>query len=79
MVTLNPKTEIDPEKVLKKMTYTHPIMSKAAMDTQAFLPELNQGSKIALCGSYFGYGFHEDGLRSGLEAAKSLRQTLSIG
>ncbi|MEI8024763.1 MAG: FAD-dependent oxidoreductase [Pseudomonadota bacterium] len=67
---------IDPRLVRAKFTYRHPVFSAESVSTQPLLPHLNTGI-TAFCGSYFGYGFHEDGLRSGLEAAKSLMDDTS--
>lgn len=75
-VTLNPEEPIDPTLIHKEIKVTHPIMSQAAMATQPKLPELNKQSRIVYCGSYFGYGFHEDAAASAVRAAKALSETL---
>lgn len=62
---------IDADLVRAKFTYRHPVFSADSVSTQPLLPNLNKGI-TAFCGSYFGYGFHEDALRSGLEAASSV-------
>lgn len=64
-----------------KEDYTHPIFSREAVKNQQRLQQLNQqGAQHPLyfCGSYFGYGFHEDGLKSGIEVCKVLLNTTSI-
>jgi predicted NAD/FAD-binding protein len=71
LVTLNATDRIDPSLVLDRMTYTHPIFSLASVSAQQRLPELNDG-EIAFAGAYHGWGFHEDGCRSGANAAASL-------
>ena len=53
------------------MTYEHPIYTAASVDAQRHLSELND-SRLAFAGAYHGWGFHEDGCRSGITAAKSL-------
>jgi len=53
------------------MDYEHPIYDVAAVTAQRRLPELNDG-RIAFAGAYHGWGFHEDGCRAGVEAARSL-------
>lgn len=71
IVTLNATDRIDPERVLARMTYEHPIYTAASVDAQRHLFELN-GTKLAFAGAYHGWGFHEDGCRSGMIAARSL-------
>jgi predicted NAD/FAD-binding protein len=72
LVTLNPFKPIDAEKIIAHMTYTHPTYTFASLDTQRYLPRLNGLGNTAFCGSYFGYGFHEDAARAGIQAAAAL-------
>jgi predicted NAD/FAD-binding protein len=74
LVTLNPEAGPDPEHVIAKMTYTHPTYTAASVAAQARLGELNS-DRLAFAGAYQGWGFHEDGCRSGVEAAKALGAT----
>ena len=69
LVTLNPARE--PDAVHARMTYRHPIYTAGSVAAQDELRALNRvgGGDILFCGAYLGYGFHEDGLRAGLEAA----------
>ncbi|HMP76648.1 MAG TPA: FAD-dependent oxidoreductase [Kiritimatiellia bacterium] len=69
-VTLNSPRAPRPETVIREIDYTHPLFSFASMRTQAELPALNGVNRTFFCGSYFGYGFHEDAVRSGVEVAK---------
>ena len=71
IVTLNATDRIDPEQVLARMTYQHPIYTGASVEAQRHLSELN-GAALAFAGAYHGWGFHEDGCRSGIAAAESL-------
>lgn len=71
-VTLNPWRDIDPGTILRSMTYMHPIFDGAAMTAQQDLWALQGRRRIWFAGSYFGYGFHEDGLQSGLAVAEDL-------
>ena len=73
-VTLNATDDIDPTKILRSMDYTHPIHDLPAIEAQRRLPELNTG-RTAYAGAYHGWGFHEDGCRSGVEAARSFGVT----
>lgn len=71
LVSLNVANEIHPDRILDEMTYHHPIYTPESVAAQQLLPALNQGS-TAFAGAYHGWGFHEDGARSGLAAAESL-------
>ena len=71
-LTLNPSFEIDKSKILKKVTFTHPYFNQSALDFQSELKNLQNKRNILFCGSYFGYGFHEDGIKSSIEMLKSI-------
>jgi predicted NAD/FAD-binding protein len=71
-VTLNPTREIDPETVIRTEVYDHPLFNAAALAAQAELWSLQGVRRTWFCGSYFGHGFHEDALQSGLAAAEQL-------
>jgi len=70
IVTLNPARE--PRWVERAETYHHPQFDAAATAAQARMPSLQGVRRTWFCGSYCGSGFHEDGLRSGLEVAAAL-------
>ncbi len=74
VVTLNAVDRIDPATVIDRMDYEHPAYTPASVAAQKRLPELNDGV-VAYAGAYHGWGFHEDGARSGLAAAESLGAT----
>jgi predicted NAD/FAD-binding protein len=71
-VTLNPHREISAEKILRRLNYRHPRFNAAAMAAQQELWSLQGAGNIWFCGSYFGAGFHEDGLQAGLAVAEAL-------
>ena len=71
-LTLNPYFEIDKTKILKKVKFTHPYFDKTALNSQIMLSKLQNQKDILFCGSYFGYGFHEDGIKSSIEMLKYL-------
>ena len=71
-LTLNPHFEIDQSKILKKVKFTHPYFDQSALDHQRELQNLQNKRNILFCGSYFGYGFHEDGIKSSIEMLKNL-------
>ena len=70
-LTLNPYFEIEESKILKKVRFTHPYFDQAALDCQKELKHLQNKRNILFCGSYFGYGFHEDGIKSSFEMLKN--------
>jgi predicted NAD/FAD-binding protein len=74
VVTLNAGPDIAEEQVVDRMLYEHPIYDLAAVAAQGRLAGLADG-RTAFAGSYHGWGFHEDGCRSGVEAALSLGVT----
>ena len=71
-LTLNPHLEIDKTKILKKVRFTHPYFDQSALNHQSELIKLQNKRNILFCGSYFGYGFHEDGIKSSIEMLKNL-------
>jgi hypothetical protein len=70
LVTLNPRSE--PTGVLHETTYTHPQFDRAALAAQTELTQLAGQLRTYYAGAHFGFGFHEDGLRSGYAAAARL-------
>lgn len=71
-VTLNPAMEPEVDTVLHQEVYEHPRFDAAAMRAQAGLWSLQGVERTWFCGAYFGSGFHEDGLQSGLAVAEQL-------
>jgi uncharacterized protein len=67
-LTLNPRTE--PRDVHYETIYEHPLFDRAAIAAQKMLWSLQGRHRIWFCGSYFGFGFHEDGLQAGLAVAE---------
>ena len=63
-LNLNPFFEIDQKKILQKVTFTHPYFDQDALNNQKLLKEIQNKRNVLFCGSYFGYGFHEDGIKS---------------
>lgn len=70
-VTLNPISPPESSKVIREIQYEHPVFDQAAMASQPQLKALQGTANIWFCGSYLGYGFHEDGLKSAVELARS--------
>ena len=71
-LTLNPIKKISEDKILKKINFTHPYYDQKALDNQKNLKNIQNIENILFCGSYFGYGFHEDGIKSSIEMLKNL-------
>jgi len=69
-LTLNPVEAIDKNKIIKKIHFTHPYFNKDTVALQKDLNKLQGKKRTWFCGSYFGYGFHEDGLKSSKELFK---------
>ena len=74
VVTLNPDDTDQPEHVVATMTYLHPTYTATSVAAQRELGSLNT-DRVAFAGAYHGWGFHEDGCRSGVAAAESLGVT----
>jgi predicted NAD/FAD-binding protein len=75
-VSLNRPDPFAPGSVIADMTYMHPTYTQAAWDTQQALAGLNGTRNTWFCGSYFGYGFHEDAVRSAAEVGRAFGETL---
>jgi len=71
LVTLNKTDQVAPGRVIDTMTYSHPLYTPESVAAQRRLPELNSPT-LAYAGAYHGWGFHEDGCRSGVAAAAAL-------
>ena len=73
-LTLNPLKEIPNERIYKKIEFTHPYYDQKALDNQKNLKNIQNKENLLFCGSYFGYGFHEDGIKSSIEMLKNLNE-----
>jgi uncharacterized protein len=79
IVSLNPTQAIAHHSIIGSFDYAHPVMDLAATTAQSRLHEINGVNNTWFCGAWTGYGFHEDGLRSGLAAARDiLRQVHGV-
>ena len=72
-LTLNPVEEIKENKIIKKEQFTHPYFNNENVSLQKDLHLLQGRKRTWFCGSYFGYGFHEDGLKSSMELIKNFK------
>jgi uncharacterized protein len=72
IVTLNRTDAIDPAKILRRMHYEHPVYSHASVAAQARKAEIQGQQHTWFAGAYWGWGFHEDGMRSAVDVANAL-------
>ena len=72
LVSLNPVRNISRDHIMGEFDYAHPVFNLAAVKAQAALPQLQGLQHSYFCGAWTGYGFHEDGLKSGFNAARQL-------
>jgi predicted NAD/FAD-binding protein len=72
LVTLNRSGEIDPEKVLRRFEYDHPVYTAEGVAAQARHAEISGVRRTHYCGAYWGWGFHEDGVVSALRACAEI-------
>lgn len=75
-VTLNPEREIGRDKLIREFSYHHPIYSLDAVRTQSRIGEIQGRRRTFFCGSYQGFGFHEDAVRSATGVAQLFGETL---
>lgn len=73
LATLNPNCTIDPRKILVTRHYEHPQFDIAALNAQSQWKSVNGFNRTYFCGAYWGWGFHEDGVRSAHRIANLLR------
>jgi uncharacterized protein len=68
-VTLNQTARIDPDQVVKRIQYAHPVYTREGIRAQARVGEISGTRRTHFCGAYWGWGFHEDGVNSALRVA----------
>ncbi|MEQ1772424.1 MAG: FAD-dependent oxidoreductase [Burkholderiales bacterium] len=73
-VTLNRTAQIAPNKIIKQLTYDHPLYTPAGVAAQQRQHEVNGVNRTYFCGAYWRYGFHEDGVVSALNAVEHFAQ-----
>jgi len=71
-VTLNATEAVAPGRELRRMVYDHPLYTRAAIRAQERWPEVSGKNHTHFCGAYWFWGFHEDGVRSGIRVAEAL-------
>jgi predicted NAD/FAD-binding protein len=73
LVTLNPGDRIDPNRVLQRFAYDHPVFDAEAIAAQKLHAALSGQRRTHYCGAWWGHGFHEDGVNSAIAACAPLR------
>jgi predicted NAD/FAD-binding protein len=76
LVSLNMDDLIAPERVLRRMTYHHPVYTPESVQAQRRHAEIDGGRGTHFCGAYWSYGFHEDGVQSALRVCQKYGRTL---
>ena len=71
-LTINPFFKIDPSKIYNEIIFTHPYYDENALKNQSKLNSIQNVKNTLFAGSYFGYGFHEDGIKSSIDMLKTL-------
>ncbi len=72
LVTLNRTDAIDERRILRRFSYHHPVYDRAALEAQSERRVISGVNRTSFCGAYWGYGFHEDGVRSAHAVANEL-------
>ncbi|MGY6213784.1 NAD(P)/FAD-dependent oxidoreductase [Methylolobus aquaticus] len=72
LVTLNPSDDIEPDRIIDRVTFHHPLFTREGMRAQQRWSEINGVRRTWFTGAYWGYGFHEDGVSSGLRVCRAL-------
>jgi predicted NAD/FAD-binding protein len=75
-VTLNRTKPIDPEKILRRVDFDHPVYTFDTIDAQKRRHEISGVNNTYFCGAYWTFGFHEDGVKSGLDVAEHFGKSL---
>jgi predicted NAD/FAD-binding protein len=71
-VSLNLGDRVNPERLIRRFRFSHPVFTPEAAAAQKRWSEISGVNRTHFCGAYWGNGFHEDGVNSGLEVARSL-------
>jgi hypothetical protein len=70
LVTLNDDGRVDPSRVVRRLRYSHPVYDLRAVEAQKQWGLISGACRTHYCGAYWGYGFHEDGLKSALDVCR---------
>ena len=73
-VTLNDTGTVDPNKVISRMNYAHPLFTPAGVKAQSSWADINGNNRTWYCGAWWGNGFHEDGVVSALKVITKIQE-----
>ena len=76
-VSLNQNSQVESTRIIEKINFSHPMFARNRKKVQANHEEFIRRDRISFCGAYWGYGFHEDGLQSGLRVCEAYGETLT--
>jgi predicted NAD/FAD-binding protein len=76
VVSLNMDDQIRPDRILARLNYHHPVFTDAAFRSQKRWAEISGKNGVHFCGAYWGYGFHEDGVKSALKVGQMFGESL---
>ncbi|MDF3981673.1 NAD(P)/FAD-dependent oxidoreductase [Luteibacter sahnii] len=74
IVSLNQTGRIDPARILRRMTYAHPVYTAATVRAQSRKGDIQGVNRYWFAGAYWGWGFHEDGMRSAMDVVNGIRR-----
>jgi len=77
LVTLNPKSNIDPKKIIKKLNYSHPTFNIDGINAQKKHHLISGVNRTFYAGAYWGNGFHEDGIKSAYDVVNQLNKLIN--
>jgi predicted NAD/FAD-binding protein len=75
-VTLNDTANIDPDRIIRKLSYDHPVFTASGVAAQQRLGEISGARRTWYCGAYWRNGFHEDGVVSALQAVENFEEQI---
>jgi predicted NAD/FAD-binding protein len=78
VVTLNRTSAIDPAKILRRMRYRHPVYTQGSVAAQSRRAEIQGRRRTWFAGAYWGWGFHEDGIRSAVDVCTALTSEVPL-
>ena len=80
-ITLNRSAAIDPERIIRTIQYAHPVYTPAGVAVQSRYHEISGRNRTHYCGAYWGWGFHEDGVKSALRVVREIgaRRAEAVG
>jgi len=79
LVSLSETDHIEPARILRRIDYHHPVYNTASVAARGRRSEISGANRTFYCGAYWGYGFHEDGVRSGADVVAEIEHAVAAG